>query len=537
MSYKGFIHHKKGEQDFYELKNKAAEFYRGSSVPEELERALNVLFLQQPDDLYGYLANYFAKLSAPPRISRLNGKEIYDAGGQLSVETEVFCIVNNEETRISSATVSTNFGLETSEDWKATVKERAEHVTAALQWIANPLNKMLKGLNPCDQTQVDHILSKFLADRWQDEKDFQTERMEGSKGIGSDKLPPQEEPVLPGCWAIGTASLAVAKAGAQIHHVPLYKYIAALRSQEAQTYFHIPLPLVTLLSCGNKSPGKLNLPEEVIFIPKAGQRVKQIITMALEIQKEMMRIMNSSSKAGAGSTILSATGAPVASFDRPEQPLDLIAEACHSLGLVLGAEVHLALNCAASELMDYTKGKYEVAAGGLKSPDELVDLYQGLISKFPAIVALIDPLRREDVDQWEKLSNVIGDSCALLTFTPNLQAPPIPGVTGHILQQINETTVSALISFTAEYQGAVLMGTTCREPCSDDSLSDVAVGLGLDYVLLGGLSAGERMTKYNRLISIEEELDQQNMLASWEKHRPPLFTTREPDDSVPPDAE
>lgn len=52
-------------------------------------------------------------------------------------------------------------------------------------------------------------------------------------------------------------------------------------------------------------------------------------------------------------TALSDTGAPAVSFERPEQPLDLIAEACGNLGLVLGAEIHLALNCAAPELMDY----------------------------------------------------------------------------------------------------------------------------------------------------------------------------------------
>lgn len=69
------------------------------------------------------------------------------------------------------------------------------------------------------------------------------------------------------------------------------------------------------------------------------------------------------------------------------------------------------------------------------------------------------------------------------------------------------------------------MGTTCSEPCSEDSWSDIAVGLGLDYVKLGGLSGAERMTKYNRMISIEEELAQQGILASEEKHHhpPPLF--------------
>ncbi|KAF3842550.1 hypothetical protein F7725_024501, partial [Dissostichus mawsoni] len=98
-------------------------------------------------------------------------------------------------------------------------------------------------------------------------------------------------------------------------------------------------------------------------------------------------------------------------------------------------------------------------------------------------------------------------------------------------------------------RSVVRMMTTCSEPCSDDSLSDIvsvsslwwyhplflstispplpqAVGLGLDFVKLGGLSGAERMTKYNRLISIEEELSQQGILASKKKHPPPLFQTQ-----------
>lgn len=103
-------------------------------------------------------------------------------------------------------------------------------------------------------------------------------------------------------------SLAVAKTGAQVQGIPLYKYIAALKNTkvnhistnvlyihrkptlgetcndvlidfiQALAQFHIPVPLVTLLSCGKNSPGKLNLLEEVILIPKVGQRVKQVLT-------------------------------------------------------------------------------------------------------------------------------------------------------------------------------------------------------------------------------------------------------------------
>ncbi|XP_044070136.1 enolase 4 isoform X3 [Siniperca chuatsi] len=523
MSYQGFIGRlSKEDQDFYDIKNAAAEFYRVNRIPQEIERALNELFFHKPEDVHGYLS-------------------------------------------MSSAVASSHFGpMENSLDWKAKSQVRADHVMTAVQWINEPLNNMLKGQNPCDQSEVDHILSNFFMACVLEEKDIWNKEKEESRSTSKPEVvlpspppeqtkdkksvdrgkksntaekpfPPAEppEPVLPGSLAIGSVSLAVAKTGAQIHGVPLYKYIAALKNRKAPAKFHIPVSLVTLLSCGKNSPGKLNLLEEVILIPKVGQRVKQIITMTLELQKEMMRIMNTSTKAGATQAILCDSGALAVSYERPEQPLDLITEACTNFGLALGTEIHLAVNCAAPELMDYSKGKYEVATGVLKSPDELVDMYQTLISKYPAVVALIDPFRREDIDQWEKLSNVIGDSCSLLSdIMYKSKAPPLLGARGYILKHIHETTVSDLIRITSEHQGSVLMGTTCSEPCSDDSLSDIAVGLGLDYVKLGGLSGAERMTKYNRLISIEEELAQQGILVFKEKHPPPLFTEKPQEQST-----
>ncbi|XP_027141593.1 enolase 4 isoform X2 [Larimichthys crocea] len=466
---------------------------------------------------------------------------------------------------MSSAAISSQCGSkEISLDWKVQSQERADHVKTAVQWISDPLNNMLKAQNPCDQSEVDQILSNFFMARYLEEKDIQNKKEEesclsskseavlpsppsaktkdkksvdkGRKSNTAEKsLPPAEppEPLLRGSLAIGSVSLAVAKTGAQIQDVPLYKYIAALKNKEAPTQFHIPVSLVTLLSCGKNSPGNLSLLEEIILIPKTGQRIRQIITMTLELQKEMMRIINTSTKTGATQAILCNSGAPSVSYERPEQPLDLITEVCTNIGLALGTEIHLALNCAASELMDYSKGKYEVATGVLKTPDELVDLYQTLITKYPAVVALIDPFRREDKEQWEKLSNAIGHSCLLLSdITYKSKVPPLPGVRGHILKHTCETTVSDLIHLASEHQGSVILGTTCSEPCSEDSLSDIAVGLGLDYVKLGGLSGAERMTKYNRLISIEEELAEQGILVSKEKQPPPLFTEKPQEQST-----
>ncbi|XP_078788416.1 enolase 4 isoform X3 [Oryzias latipes] len=531
------------ERDLEELRGAAAEFYRQSGVPQELEAALDELFRRQPRDLHGFLADYFDKRSAPPRISRLKGREVYNAKGQLCIEAEVFCVVRNTEKSISSAAVSCCLDPERTSSDTDDEEERTEHVRTAAQCINGPLSNMLKDRNPCDQSEVDKMLSHFFMTRCLEEMEVKKKVHSPRMDEESSPLPPPTqdkdkkirdkgkknnivetpaeplEPVLHGSTAIGSVSLAVAKAGAELQQIPLYHHIAALKSCQDQDRFHIPVSLVTLICCGRTSPGKLNLLEEVILVPKPGQGVKQIVTTTLKLQKEMMRIMMTM-KAGAVQAIECDRGAPAVSFERPEQPLDLITEACSNLQLQLGTDAHLALNCAAHKLLDHSKGKYEVAAGVLKSPDELVDLYQTLLHKHPAVVTLIDPFRGEDKEQWQKLSNAVGNKCSLLSEVTNVSQLPAGGKR-HILKLVNETTISDLIRI-ASHPGSVMLGVTESEPCSDASLSDLAVGLGLDYIKLGGLHGAERMTKYNRLISLEEELAQRGILANKDKHSPPF---------------
>uniref|UniRef100_A0A3P9Q0I8 Enolase 4 n=1 Tax=Poecilia reticulata TaxID=8081 RepID=A0A3P9Q0I8_POERE len=454
---KTFPEHSSSEMDIHKMRIAAAEFYRKNGVPAIIERALNELFLRQPADVHGYLANFFLELSTPPRISNLRGREVFSENGQLIVEVEVFSIVCNRE--------------------KVKVIQKSSTTSTQMK------NK-LGGKKPL----TFHLFFFYIS---------------GKKSVVDEKqFPPAEppEPVLLEGMAVGSVSLAVAKSGAKIKGMPLYKYISALKNQKEPAHFHVPVPWISLLSCGKKSPGKLCLLEEIILISKVGHPVKQVlISVGL---CEYSKITLSS---------VSHNGVLTASCERPEQPLDLISNACTNLKVPLGVDVFLALNCAAPKLVDYSKGKYEVATGGLKSPDELIEVYHNLISKYPAVVAVIDPFRRE-VKQWKKLSNRIEISCSLLSdITHKPQAPALPGVHGYVFRHANETTVSDIIHATFCYQG----GRCCVCVC--------AVGLGLDYVKLGGLGGAETMAKYNRLIAIEEELAQQGLLGSsiyknsWEK--------------------
>ncbi|NXU52648.1 ENO4 Enolase, partial [Turnix velox] len=558
-------------------RQEAAEYYRAQRVPQRMEEALNALFPQRPADLYGELANYFSKYSNAPVISKLVGRKVLDGVGQPTLEVEIFCIVKNYEKRICSTVMS--FHSQTPENalpetTEADEKERNDSVNTAVEWVNVSLNTMLRDLMPTDQFKVDGILGEYFTKQAEEKKETDKQEEEaadinpvlpsytpsatalpvgkkkgkpGKKASGAEIMIPPAEPVeavLCGSLAIGGTSLAVAKAGASISHNPLYLHVALLKhDQNLPEEITLPLPMVTVLNCEKNPPAKLKIVKEVMLIPPVQLPLKQGIERALDIQKEITRLLDSpgkmptpqqaDSKKGKAQNAgkkaparvlkrISHLGCLITGCDSLEQPLLLMQTACNNLGLELGTDMHLAINCAAHELMDYAKGKYEILTGTFKSPDEMVDMYVELVNKFPFVIALIDPLRKEDREQWNNICCALGSKCYLIaedaaTSISKLKTKQninIPMCSGVVLKYINQTKVSDLIELAGLLEGQrhiTILGSPDGES-SDDSLVDLAVGLGARFVKLGGLSRGERVTKYNRLLAIEEELGKNGTL-------------------------
>ncbi|XP_074687468.1 enolase 4 isoform X8 [Strix aluco] len=477
-----------------ELRREATQYYQDHRVPQRMEEALNALFPQRPADLYGELANYFSKFSKAPVICKLVGRKVLDGVGQPTLEVEIYCTVKNYEKRICSTVMSSHSQIPENalpETTEADEKERNDSVNTAVEWVNESLNMMLRGLKPTDQCKVDKILGEYFTKKVEEKKEVQKQEEEeeeeatlaltsctpsatslpgkkksakpGKKvAVAERPIPPAEpaESVLRGSVAIGGTSLAVAKAGAAVSRIPLYLHIALLKcDQDSLKEMTLPLPMVTLLNCEKISPAKLRLVKEVMLIPPVQLSLKQPSSQVADSKKG--RAHNTGKKA----------------------PL---------------------------------KGKYEILTGTFKSPDEMVDVYVELINKFPFIIALIDPLRKEDRQQWSNICCALGSKCYLIaedaaTYISKLKTDQninVPMCSGVVLKYINETKVSDLIEVTGLLDGQrhiTILGSPDGES-SDDSLVDLAVGLGARFIKLGGLSRGERVTKYNRLLAIEEEL-------------------------------
>ncbi|KAJ7325238.1 hypothetical protein JRQ81_018258 [Phrynocephalus forsythii] len=554
-----------------DLKHQAAEYYRNNEVPQRLEEVLNAMFYHRPDDFYGYLANYFSGLAKPPVICKIVGKKILDGIGRPALEVEVYCRVRDSDKKICSSIFSSHVEMlenASPEVVDADEKERCESISTAIQWINESLNEMLKGLQPTDQHNIDKLLGEYFIKKAEEDKERR--KTEKEKETQEAVLPvPQptavpsgkkksnkpgkkasviEKPVLPaephdpevlGSMAIGCISLAVAKTAAVIREVPLYLHVALLKpNQEISKELAMPLPMMTILSCGKSSPGRLNLMKEVMLIPPTWLTFKQAVERCLDIQKQVMKLMELPSSVGdskksttrdAGKKAplpvlkkMSHLGCLMMGSESLEQPLTWIQTACTNLSLELGIDMYLGINCAAHELMDYSKGKYEVLLGTHKTSDEMVDVYVDLTNKFPSIITLIDPLRKEDRQQWIALRNTLGSKCYIIAedFCRNMsklledKSISPPKCSGLVLKHTNEVKISDLLEITQLLEGrrrVSILGSPDGES-SDDSLADLAVGLGSRFIKLGGLLRGERVTKYNRLLAIEEELGKNGKL-------------------------
>ncbi|XP_044924862.1 enolase 4 isoform X3 [Mustela putorius furo] len=511
-------------RELQRLKQQAMEYYRENDVPRRLEELLNSTFYLQPADVYGHLANCFSKLAKPPTICRVVGKSVLDGLGLPTLQVEIFCTIQNFPKSICSVVISTHFEVleNVLPELADTEQEaRSEAVRIAVQWVNETITEELQGLTPSDQAEVDQVLRTFFGNKAQEDK----ERRELEKSLEDTRVsipspapppppppppakkrgqkqgrndtftekpivPPEPvEPVLNGSMAIGAVSLAVAKTRAILDNNPLYLNIALLKQsgQEQPTKLTLPLPMVSLVSCGKSSPGKLNLMKEVMCIPHPGVTAKQGVEMLLEIQKHINK-----------------------TIEMPPPPK---------------TETKKGHN---GSKRSQSRGKYEVMLGTYKNAAEMVDLYVDLINRFPAIIALIDPFRKEDSEQWDSVCNALGSRCYILagaaskSISKLLEGGDIstPKSSGLIIRHTNQTTISDLVEITSlldSKQRVAVFGSAEGES-SDDSLVDLAIGLGVRFIKLGGLSRGERITKYNRLFTIEEELLQSGTLGFNEEH-------------------
>lgn len=309
-----------------------------------------------------------------------------------------------------------------------------------------------------------------------------------------------------GANAILAVSLAAAKAAAVEKGVPLYAHIAELNGTPG--IYSMPVPMMNIVNGGEHADNNVDI-QEFMVQPVSAPSFTEALRAGAEVFHSLKKVL---SKRGLN-TAVGDEGGFAPNLPSNAAALEAIAEAVANAGYVLGKDITLALDCAASEF--YKDGVYNMSGEGKTfSSEEFTDYLAGLAEKFP-ILSIEDGMDESDWDGWATLTKKIGNKIQLVgddlfvTNTKILKEGIDKGIANSILIKFNqigslsETLDAIKMAKDAGY--SVVISHRSGET-EDTTIADLAVATAAGQIKTGSLSRSDRVAKYNRLLRIEAEL-------------------------------
>ncbi|MBX3679301.1 phosphopyruvate hydratase [Cognatazoarcus halotolerans] len=305
-----------------------------------------------------------------------------------------------------------------------------------------------------------------------------------------------------GANATLAVSMAVARAAADEAGLPLYRYFGGMGAVS------MPVPMMNVINGGAHANNSLDI-QECMIMPVSMPSFREALRCGTEVFHHLKKLVD---RKGYPTTVGDEGGfAP--NVTGTEEALNLIQEAISNAGYEPGTDVLLALDCAASEF--YKDGNYVLAGEGLTlSAQGFTDYLATLADKFP-IVSIEDAMAENDWAGWKHLSDVMGKKVQLVgddlfvTNTKILKQGIDQGIANSILIKINQ--IGTLSETFAAVEMAKRAGYTAvishrSGETEDSTIADIAVGLNAMQIKTGSLSRSDRISKYNQLLRIEEDL-------------------------------
>ncbi|WP_299774587.1 phosphopyruvate hydratase [uncultured Tateyamaria sp.] len=305
-----------------------------------------------------------------------------------------------------------------------------------------------------------------------------------------------------GANAILGVSLAAAKAAADWTSQPLYRYVGGTSARV------LPVPMMNIINGGEHADNPIDI-QEFMIMPVAAANIREAVRMGSEVFHTLKKEL---SDAGL-STGIGDEGGFAPNISSTRDALDFILKSVEKAGYKPGEDIHLALDCAATE---YFKDDAYVLAGEGKtlSSDENVAYLEALVNDYP-IISIEDGMGEDDWDGWKALTDAIGDKVQLVgddLFVTNpvrLADGIARGCANSMLVKVNqigsltETLQAVDMAHRARYTNVMSHRSGETE---DATIADLAVATNCGQIKTGSLARSDRLAKYNQLIRIEEML-------------------------------
>ena len=413
------------------------------------------------------------------KIVDIKGREVLDSRGNPTVEADV--LLDNGIIGSACAPSGASTGSREALELRDGDKSRylGKGVLKAVANINGPIRDLLLGKDPLDQKALDHAMIK----------------LDGTENKGSL-----------GANAILAVSLAAAKAAAQDQDLPLYAHIANLNGTPG--VYSMPVPMMNIINGGEHADNNVDI-QEFMVQPVGAKSFSEGLRMGTEIFHHLKAVL----KARGLSTAVGDEGGFAPNLASNEDALKVISEAVANAGYTLGTDVTLALDCAASEF--YEDGKYNLSGEGQVFDSEgFAEYLKGLTQRYP-IISIEDGLDESDWDGWKILTDKIGEKVQLVgddlfvTNTKILKEGIDKKIANSILIKFNQ--IGTLTETLEAIQMAKAAGYTAvishrSGETEDSTIADLAVGTSAGQIKTGSLCRSDRVSKYNQLLRIEEQL-------------------------------
>jgi len=413
------------------------------------------------------------------QIVSVHAREILDSRGNPTIEVEVSTQSGffGRAAVPSGASTGENEALELRDGDKS--RYLGKGVLKAVNNVNNVIAEEIIGMDVTDQAGID---KKML-------------ELDGTKTKSNL-----------GANAILGVSLAVAKAAAAFHGLPLFRYIGGVNAVT------LPVPMMNIINGGSHSDAPIAF-QEFMIRPVGAPSFKEGLRMGAEVFHALKKVL----KERGLSTAVGDEGGFAPKLEGTEDALETILKAIAAAGFKAGQDVTIALDCAASEFYKdgiYNYSKFEGPKGARRTSKEQVDFIESLVNKYP-IDSVEDGMSENDWDGWKMLTDRIGKRCQIVgddLFVTNveyLKKGIDMGCANSILIKVNQigSLTETLNAIDMAHRAGYTTVTSHRSGETEDAtIADIAVATNSGQIKTGSLSRTDRIAKYNQLLRIEESL-------------------------------
>ena len=409
-------------------------------------------------------------------IEALGAREILDSRGNPTVEVEIQ-LEDGTQARAAVPSGASTGAFEAHELRDGEKRYGGKGVLKAVKAIESQIAPKIKGLDSTDQRKIDQLM------------------------IDLDGTPTKSNL---GANAILGVSLAVAKAAALESNLSLFKYVGGPSATI------LPVPMMNILNGGSHADNLIDI-QEFMVMPIGASSFSEGLRWGTEVFHHLKGVLKSNGM----STNVGDEGGFAPNLGSNEEAIQVVMQAVEKAGFRLGIDMSIALDAAASEFYNSKTGLYHFeSTGENRSSAEMVAYWEEWCKKYP-IISVEDGLAEDDWDGWKLATEKLGRSVQLVgddlfvTNTTRLQRGINEEIANSILIKVNQigtlTETKEAVDLAKKNNYSSVMSHRSGET-EDNTIADLAVALKTGQIKTGSASRSDRMSKYNQLLRIEEEL-------------------------------